>query len=126
MKSPYSQSFVEEQKQRLLEDKIRIEKELIPVAIYDEEKDKYIPKFEEFNPDSSEDDTEASDEQTNYEENIALAKDLVKSLEEVKLALQKMEEGIYGHCSNCDEYISEERLKAYPAAMTCMKCDQGE
>lgn len=124
MKNSYNQSFIEEQKQKLLEDKARIEKELIPIAIYDEEEGKYIPKFEEFNPDSSEDDTEAADEEVNYGENVALAKDLVKSLEEVKTALQNIEENKYGYCSNCDEHISEERLKAYPAAMTCIKCEE--
>lgn len=125
MKSPYSQSFIEEQKQRLFEDQAKIEKELLPIATYDEEEGKYVPKFEEFNPDSSEDDTEAADEETNYGENIALSKDLVKSLEEVKVALQKIEDDRYGHCSNCDEYIPEERLKAYPAAATCIKCEEG-
>lgn len=125
MKNPYSQSFIEEQKQRLLKDKARIEEELTPVATYNEKDDKYVPKFEEFNPDGSEDDSEAADEETNYEENIALAKDLVVSLEEVKAALQKIVEDIYGHCSNCDEYIPEERLRAYPAAATCIKCEKG-
>ena len=124
MKSPYNSEFIEEQKQKLLEDKIRIEKELEPITTYDEEEGKYVAKFEELNPDSSEDNAEAADEETNYEENISLSQDLIKSLEEIKAALQKITGETYGYCSNCDEYISEDRLKAYPAAATCMKCEK--
>jgi len=121
--NPYSPRFIENQKQKLVEDKSRIEQELLKVATYDEEENKYIPKFEEYHPGEGEDEAEAADEITTYDENTALANDLVKLLEENKAALKKIDTGQYGYCQNCGEYISEDRLKAYPAASICIKCE---
>lgn len=122
--SLYSQEFIENQKQRLLEDKSRIKQELLKVATYNEEEDKYIPKFEEYHPGEGEDETESADEITTYDEHTALANDLVKLLEENRAALKKIEEDKYGYCQNCGEYILEDRLKAYPAAPICVKCEE--
>jgi len=122
--SPYSQEFIENQKQRLLEDKSRIEQELLKVATYNEEEGKYIPKFEEYHPGEGEDEAEAADEITTYDEHTALANDLIKLLEENKAALKEMKEGKYGYCQNCGEYIPEDRLKAYPAAPICVRCEK--
>lgn len=124
MKDLYNQDFIGSQKERLLKEKLHIEKELTQVAVYNEAEDKYVPKFEEFSPGETEDNEEAADEVTNYEENIAQARSLVRLLEEIKAALTKIEAGKYGYCENCNSYISEERLKAYPAAATCMKCEK--
>lgn len=124
MESLYNQDFIEGQKEKLLKEKLRIEEELTQVAVYNEEEGKYVPKFEEFSPGETEDTEEAADEMTTYEENIAQARSLVRLLEEIKAALKKIEEDKYGYCENCNSYISEERLKAYPAAAICMKCEK--
>ena len=73
MNNPYSPEFIDSQKQKLSEDKIKLEKELAQIATYDKEEGKYVPKFEELNPGDSEDTEEAADETTSYEKNISLA-----------------------------------------------------
>ena len=120
MSSQYTSEFINNQKQRLLEDKGRLEKELSNVAVYREEEGKYVPKFDEFNKGDVEDVEESADEATNYAENISITRDLVISLEEVKVALQSIKDDKYGYCENSDSYISEERLEAYPAAAVCI------
>ena len=120
MNNPYSQEFIDNQKQRLSEDKSRLEKELADVAVYKEEEGKYVPKFDEFNKGDVEDTAESADEATNYEENISITRNLIVSLKEVKAALESIEDGTYGYCENDNKHISEDRLKAYPAAAVCI------
>jgi DnaK suppressor protein len=42
----------------------------------------------------------------------------------VRLALQRMEEGSYGICVNCDEPINPRRLQAVPWAPYCIRCQE--
>ena len=37
-------------------------------------------------------------------------------------AIQKIDDGTYGVCENCDEEISEKRLLARPVTTLCMQC----
>ncbi len=37
-------------------------------------------------------------------------------------AIEKMEEGTYGICDDCDEEIPQERLEKIPAALRCIPC----
>ncbi|HTR18549.1 MAG TPA: TraR/DksA family transcriptional regulator [Candidatus Paceibacterota bacterium] len=53
--------------------------------------------------------------------NVPLVKELEERHTDVTDALDKMEEGIYGRCEECDEPIDLARLKANPAARTCIK-----
>ena len=124
MNNHFPQEFVDSQKQKLIEEKARLEKDLSNVAMYNEEEGKYVPKFEELNKGDSEDNEESADEATTYEENISITRNLVISLKETKDALQSIEDGKYGYCENDEDYISEERLKAYPAAAVCI--DKGD
>ena len=39
-------------------------------------------------------------------------------------ALSMIKEGTYGICSDCDEPISEKRLKFYPNAARCLTCQE--
>lgn len=40
----------------------------------------------------------------------------------IKEALERIEDGTYGICEECDEEISEERLKARPVTTLCIEC----
>lgn len=40
----------------------------------------------------------------------------------VKSALQRMTEGLYGNCKECDEPINPARLSALPYTTTCIQC----
>lgn len=43
-------------------------------------------------------------------------------LENIELALQRIEEGRYGRCENCEGDIAEARLKALPYTTRCIEC----
>ena len=45
-----------------------------------------------------------------------------RELREVEVALQKMKEGEYGICENCESPIREVRLRALPWARLCIHC----
>lgn len=64
---------------------------------------------------------EAADRIEGYEENTAMLKELETRYNNIKIALQKMDEGKYGVCEMGDEPIRIERLRANPAARTCIK-----
>ena len=44
----------------------------------------------------------------------------------IDAALQRMEDGTYGKCQNCDKDISAERLEAIPWATRCIDCKRKE
>lgn len=70
-------------------------------------------------------DTSQADENTvadnveNYEENMAIVDTLETRYQDIKSALDKINQGIYGICQICNEEIDEERLEANPSARTC-------
>lgn len=61
----------------------------------------------------------AADHVEAFEENSAVLKELEARYNNVKLALKKIEEGVYGKCEIGNEEIKIERLEANPAARTC-------
>ena len=53
--------------------------------------------------------------------NVPLVEELEDKHTDVSEALDKMDEGIYGLCEECNEPIPLDRLKANPAARTCIQ-----
>lgn len=51
-----------------------------------------------------------------------LAESEEELLAEIDAALQRIEDGTYGICTNCGKSISEERLEALPWASLCIDC----
>ena len=49
----------------------------------------------------------------------ARVNDLEATLDDVDIALKKMDKGSYGRCEVTGDWIKKERLQAYPAARTC-------
>ncbi len=52
--------------------------------------------------------------------NTAVLGQSIKALREVEAAQERMKEGWYGRCEDCQEEIPYERLDAYPSARRCM------
>lgn len=52
--------------------------------------------------------------------NTAMLGHSIKALREVEAAQERMKEGWYGRCEECQEEIPYERLDAYPAARRCL------
>ena len=45
-----------------------------------------------------------------------------KLINKIKEALERIEDGTYGICESCEEYISDERLEARPVTTLCIEC----
>lgn len=107
-------------KQKLLEEKVVLEKELKTIARKDPKmKDDWDAKFPQFTPEESGSHAsleESADEVEEYEVNLETEHALETKLRDVNLALEKIEKGSYGTCEECGEEIPEERLEANPAA----------
>ncbi|MEF8846987.1 MAG: TraR/DksA C4-type zinc finger protein [Candidatus Paceibacterota bacterium] len=59
-----------------------------------------------------------------YTSRLPVEHSLELKVKAINLALKKMEEGNYGICENCNDPINVDRLKAYPAARTCVDCSK--
>ena len=57
---------------------------------------------------------------------LSLLEQLEDQLADVNKALNRIEEGTYGICTNCGEAIMPERLEALPYAELCINCQRKE
>ena len=107
-----------ELKEKLLQEKARIKEELGRIAKPVKNTPDYTTSFSEIGKDEDENASEVEE----YTDNLALETSLDKQLKEILEALARIEAGTYGKCENCQADIPLERLRAYPAAKTCMNC----
>ena len=49
-----------------------------------------------------------------------------KLIKKIRDAIIKIDDGSYGICENCGEYISANRLKVRPEAAMCISCKEEE
>lgn len=116
-----SKEKIEYFKQKLLDEKVRLEEDLKNVAV----KNNGLPGDEEssvidLNVDTS-DPNDITDVFEEMENRGAIEESLEDKLETVVVALERIKKGKYGICSVCKEEIGESRLKANPAATQCIK-----
>jgi RNA polymerase-binding transcription factor len=52
----------------------------------------------------------------------AAARSIAAALAELDRALEKVDEGTYGVCDDCEQLISSDRLEAMPSATLCVTC----
>ncbi len=57
---------------------------------------------------------------------ITLEGNIRDSLEAVRRALARIDDGTYSTCERCGSVIDEERLKAIPTATLCITCKAAE
>ena len=62
------------------------------------------------------------DAMANQQISLARKKEMELSLEQIKAAKVRLENGEYGICVICEEEISENRLKAKPETPFCINC----
>ena len=101
-------------KEKLLEEKSRLEAELGRFAKPTGVEGGYETQIENIGTDPDENVTEVEE----YVDNLALQSNLEGQLKDVIDALHKMEQGTYGICEDTGKEINPERLKVYPAART--------
>ena len=109
-------------KNKLLQEESRIELELTDLGVVNKINDAdWTAKanVEEMNTADLNNLADADEEQN---VNNAVVSELEARLQQVKEALQKIEDGTYGTCHKCGKQIEIARLDANPAATTCIAC----
>ena len=99
-------------KKRLEEEKAELEAEV--------DKLKVVSDFGD-DVDSMEEETNESEE---YNNQLAVAQSLKERIEDMELALRKIEKGTYGQCEKCGTEISLDVLEINPASRLCKNCKQ--
>lgn len=105
-----------ELKAKLEQERARLENDLGKLA--KKEGDDYETKFDEIGRSEEEN----ADEMEQYMDNLGVTDTLEKNLVAVNEALERIETGTYGKCTNCQGDIPVERLRVFPAASTCISC----
>ena|SRR4030066_1400940 len=113
-------------KEKLEQEKNNIEKQLEKIAKKDDKvKGDWDTRFPRFDGEESGSAAmeKAADEVEEYSTLLPLEHNLEIQLKDINLALEKILKGTFGKCEKCKEEIGLERLKFYPAARLCMKCE---
>ena len=63
-----------------------------------------------------------ADEVEEYVTLLPIEHSLEIRLKDIDSALEKIKKGAYGKCGKCGKKISQQRLKVYPSAKFCKKC----
>lgn len=111
-------------KQKLDKEKVALEQQLknISRSVQSGQNDQK-PEYVSSDTESGHDFVESSeDELEEYAVRSALSDHLKKQLDDVKLALEKIKNGNYGLCENCNAQIPLERLEIQPWARLCFNC----
>lgn len=95
------------EKRKVLSTRIKAEKEKVDANIV-------------ANPDRS----DLAHEYSYRERQLSILEQLEGQLEEVNRAIQRVEEGSYGQCTQCGNFILPERLEALPHAELCINCQR--
>jgi len=66
---------------------------------------------------------DAADDVEEYATLLSIEYNLELRLQDINLALEKINKGGYGKCEKCGKKILEERLKIHPEARMCTKCE---
>ena len=115
----FDEKTIQDLKNKLIQEKNKLETALARIARKSE--GNYEAEFEDFGRDE-EDNAEEVEE---YAMKVGITETFEKKLEDINLALKKIEDGTYGICENCpNEEIPLERLMVYPSARTCLKCSE--
>ena len=107
-------------KKKLEENKKKLERELKSFAEKDKKlKGDWDTRYPKFDGGKME---EEADEVEEYNNLLPIENTLEIELKKVNRALEKIEKNTYGICEKCKNPISEDRLKVYPRAVYCQKC----
>lgn len=110
----FSQQFIQDRKNQLLEEKESLVEE---IAVLKKDDPFADPDHAIDNAAVDTDVREQTDHQV-IEAEVAL---LERRLSDIEIALEKIEKGIYGYDENTGEAIPEERLKLVPEARVTVK-----
>lgn len=112
---------LEQLKNKLLERKAEIEKELKQI-IDGRSVDSTDPEAELSFPQYGDKEDENAAEVASYTDTLSLEHTLVGVLRDINSSLKRIEVGTYGVCKYCGKEIAVERLMARPDSSACMDC----
>jgi len=118
-KQAFSQTFLKEIKEKLLEEKARLELELAKFATKNGHGE---TDFDANFPEYGDKEDENAQEVADYTTNKPLEISLEKELRDAEKSLERLEKGTYGVCKYCDKPIDEKRLMARPTSSACIEC----
>ena len=108
-------------KDKLLNDKKSIEEQLASIA------SKNIRNADDYNarfPEYGDEDGENANEIADFNDNLALERNLEKILVDINKALANIEKKSYGKCKYCGKDIDPKRLLARPSSGSCVRCKE--
>ncbi len=115
--------FLKKQHKKLKKKEKELQKELKSFARKDFKiKGNWITKYPDYHQGA--DLSEEADEVEEYATSLPVEHILELELKKIKQALKNIKQGEYGICKKCGEKIDKQRLKVYPEADTCMKCEK--
>ncbi len=115
-----TKEFLEKMKDRLLAEKVELERDLADFAKRDPKKPGHFQvQIEETGGDSEDDN---SIEASALADELSLGAKLEAELRDVNKALDAIKKGTYGICKYCKKEIDVKRLEARPTSSTCISC----
>lgn len=116
----YMTTNINELKNMLLAEKARIEGEMSGIAHKNPEiAGDWEPSAPDLNNPAA-DMNDVADSIERFEDNAAIEVELEARLVEINAALERIEAGAYGVCRVCGNAVEDARLRANPAAATCI------
>ncbi|MFH1188131.1 MAG: TraR/DksA C4-type zinc finger protein [bacterium] len=113
--------ILEQIKNKLLSDKENIEGQLASIASKNtHNEDDYNARFPEYGDESGENANEIAD----FNDNLALERNLEKILVDINKALLNIKKNNYGKCKYCGKEIATNRLLARPVSSSCVRCKE--
>lgn len=79
-------------------------------------------KLDERDEDRNPDRSDLAQSYTSRERDTALLAMEQQQLQQIEAALQRIEDGVYGKCTECGDPIPPERLEILPYATLCVRC----
>ncbi len=121
-----NKKLLNELKEKLGREKAIIERRLGRFAKKDKKlKDDWDTIFPKWDGDSGSSALErAADQVEEFSNLLSLEYNLETHLKNINLALEKIKKRSYGKCETCGREIEKERLKVYPEARFCLKCEK--
>jgi len=106
-------------KETLEKEQTTLLEELKDISIHDSETNEWtaVPEEMETEPDSN----ILADKNEDFDERTTMTKTLSTRLQDIEVALKKIEVGTFGVCEVCTQSIEEDRLAVNPSARTCKK-----
>ncbi|PJA89788.1 MAG: hypothetical protein CO137_02385 [Candidatus Magasanikbacteria bacterium CG_4_9_14_3_um_filter_32_9] len=115
----HDSKFIEKIKEKLIIEKVRLEKELAKFA---RKNPNVEGDFETNYPEYGDEEDDNVKEIEQYTANKPIEINLEKMVHDIEKTLSLIEKGKYGICKYCDKPIDTRRLKARPTSSSCVSC----